>query len=80
MTAGGFEPPRQLPASSCQDYCGCLLHHAAKIENQGEGSLPDRPSPKSPYIRQYHNLCYLSIGKTIIDAHNTILEGRRDMS
>ena len=48
MTAGGFEPPRQLPASSCQDYCVCQLHHAVRSENLVEGdSLPAQPSTKS---------------------------------
>ena len=42
---GGLEPPRQMTASSCQDYRACQLHHApTSSENQGEGSLPDYPS------------------------------------
>jgi ribosomal protein S27AE len=49
MGTGGLEPPRQLTANSSQSYRACLLHHVP-AENQGEGSLPDRPSPESPNI------------------------------
>ena len=78
MTAGGFEPPRQLPASSCQDYCGCQLHHA--VAESGEGDLAkDCPSPKPPQLKRYHKLRSLSIVKTIIYAHKTI-GGNYDMS
>jgi hypothetical protein len=50
MGTGGFEPPRQLSANSFQSYRACQLHHVPDTETQGEGSLPDRPSPKSPNI------------------------------
>ena len=56
VTAGGFEPPRQLSANSFQIYRACQLHHAVSAENLGEGSLPDRPSPESPYKKQYHKV------------------------
>ena len=47
LGTGGFEPPRQLPASSVQSYRGCLLHHVPDIESQGGGSsLPANPLPK----------------------------------
>lgn len=63
MTAGGLEPPRQLPASSCQDYCVCLLHHAVSSENQVEGkSLPAEPSTKSPSNNVTPDCGRLSIG------------------
>jgi hypothetical protein len=49
MTAGGLEPPRQLPASSFQSYRACLLHHA--VSESGEGGLAkDCPSPKLPLL------------------------------
>ncbi len=65
MTAGGFEPPRQLTASSCQDYCVCQLHHA--VAEIGEGDLAkDCPSPKSPQLQNYHTLQDLSISKPIV--------------
>ena len=74
---GGLEPPRQLSADSSQSYRGCLLHHVPSIENQGEGSLPDRPSPESPYLKPYHIYGILSMGKpnkTVANtSHNPII-------
>lgn len=66
MTAGGLEPPRQLSASSCQDYCGCQLHHAVYSENQEGGSLPTQTPSEFPLLKSYHNLWFLSIGKPIV--------------
>lgn len=72
MTAGGLEPPRQLPASSCQDYCGCQLHHA--VAESGEGDLAkDCPSPKLPQLKRYHNLRGLSIANSTIYYYNITL-------
>lgn len=71
MTAGGLEPPRQLPASSCQDYCVCLLHHA--VTESREGYLAkDCPSPKPPQLKRYHKLRGLSIVKTIVRVSNIV--------
>ena len=79
MTAGGLEPPRQFPASSCQDYCVCQLHHAV-VENIGEGkSLPADPSPKS-HLKNIPKHGHLSIGKTTYMSHNTIMRYNNDMS
>ena len=79
MTAEGLEPSRQLTASSCQDYCGCQLHHAVRSES-GEGDLAkDCPSPKLPQLERYHTLCSLTMHKTIIDTRNTIIGGNYDM-
>jgi len=78
VALGGLEPPRQL-ASGCQDRYVCQFHHSA-VES-GEGDLAkDCPSPKLPQIKHYHNICRLSIGKTIIDAHKTIMGDNYDMS
>ena len=70
MGTGGIEPPRQLPASSCQDYCVCQLHHAPISENSEGASLPaETPSKTSP-LKRYHNLRDLSICKSIVDVAN----------
>lgn len=61
---GGLEPPRQLPASSYQDYCVCQLHHVPISENAEGASLPDETPSKNPQLKRYHNLCDLSIDKT----------------
>ena len=37
MTAGGFEPPRQLSANSFQSYRACQLHHAVSLQGEGSG-------------------------------------------
>ena len=64
VAAGGLEPPRQMTASSCQDYRACRLHHAASFENQVRGdSLPAQPLTESPCKKRYHNYGCLSIGK-----------------
>ena len=66
MGTGGLEPPRQLPASSYQDYCGCQLHHVPISENSEGASLPAETPSKTPQLKRYHNLCSLSIGSSTI--------------
>ena len=80
MTAGGLEPPRQLPASSCQDYCVCQLHHAVRSENLEGGSLPAETPSKLPNDKGTPKRGRLSRSKTIIDAYKPILGGNYDMS
>lgn len=70
MGMGGFEPPRQFPASRPQIYCACQLHHIPVIENHGEGnSLPANPSPNS-HLKDIPKHGHLSIGKTIVNVTN----------
>ena len=74
VTAGGLEPPRQL-ASGCQDRYVCQFHHAVSVENLEGESLPAVTPSKSPSNNNIPNDGHLSIGKTIIDTHKTIIGG-----
>ena len=75
VTAGGLEPPRQMSANRFQSYRACQLHHAVSVENQGEGSLPDRTSPKSPINSNIPKHGHLSRGNTTIYAYNVTIGG-----
>ena len=69
VTAGGFEPPRQL-ASGCQDRHVCQFHHAVRSENLVEGdSLPAQPSTKS-HLKNIPKHGHLSIGKPTLNVLN----------
>ena len=77
MTAGGLEPPRQLPASRTQIYCACQLHHA--VAESGEDELAkDFSSPPSPQLKGYYNLAILSrlyTQYTLVKTHEVYYNG-----
>ena len=77
MALGRLELPRQL-ASGCQDRHVCQFHHSA-VENRGGCSCQDATRPNPLSFKNTPKYGCLSMGKTIIDAHKTIIGGYYDM-
>lgn len=64
---GGFEPPRQMSASSFQSYRACQLHHSPNFENLDGESQPATTPSESPCFKDIPKHGHLSIGKPIVN-------------